>query len=180
MDLSACSKAYLLYLPMVCLQKKIYFLSNTFILIFCLCFGKNKNLYFLLIHLVLWVLKNSSIDYFWFKNFSEGNCITRLGAKICEFWQRAAEERPGCSNLTRKELDILKNFYWPVWTGNGKSNQSHRQAAVSSLLTFKCYVVSSGNQGNANNRALGKRVIYEGNCLKTNISWLPFLYTSIL
>lgn len=164
---------------MLAKKKKISFLIYLF-LFFCLCFGKNKNLYFLLIHLVLWVLKNSSIDYFWFKNFSEGNCITRLGAKICEFWQRAAEERPGCSNLTRKELDILKNFYWPVWTGNGKSNHSHRRAAVSSLLTFKCHLVSSGNQGNANNRALGKRVTYEGYHLKTNISWLPFLYTSIL
>lgn len=103
----------------------------------------------------------------------------KTGSQICELWQRAAEEGPGCSNLTRKELDILKNFYWPVWTGNGKSDHSHRQAAVLSLLTFKCHLVSSENQGNANNRALGKRVMYEGYLMKTNMSWLPFLYTSI-
>lgn len=59
--------------------------------------------------------------------------------------------------LTRKEFDILKNFYCPVRTGNGKSDHSHRQAAASSLLTFKCHLVSSENQGNASNRALGQR-----------------------
>lgn len=74
-----------------------------------------------------------------------------------------------------KNLTFLKNSYWPVWTGNGKSDRSHRQAAVSSLLTFKCHLVSSENQGNANNRALGKGVLYQGYLLKTNISWLPFL-----
>lgn len=132
----------------------------------------------MLIHLVLWVFKNSSIDYFWFKNFWEGSCITRLGAQICEFWQRAAEERLVRYNLTRKELDILRNFYWPVWTGIRKSNHSHRQSAASSLLTFKWHLVSSESQGNANNRALGKNVMYKGHLLKTIVSWFPFLYTS--
>lgn len=156
--------------------KKNYILYGTFN--FCLYFGKNKTLT-LLIHLVLWVLQNSSIDYFWFRNFWEGSYITRLGAQICEFWQRAAEERLVCSNLARKELDILKNFYWPVWTGNRKSNHSHRQSAVFSLLTFKCHLVSSESQGNANNRALGKKVIYKGHLLETIKSWFPFLYTSV-
>lgn len=153
--------------------KKNNFCYDIVFLFLSLFLGKKKKK--LLMCPIHHVLKNNPTDYLWFKNFSEGSCITRLRAQACEFWQRAAEESPGYSNLTRKELDILKNFYWPVWTGNGKSDRSHRQAAVSSLLTFKCHLVSSENQGNANNRALGKRVLYQGYLLETNISWLPFL-----
>lgn len=78
--------------------------------------------------------------------------------------------------LTRKELDILKNFYCPVWTGNGKSDRSHRQAAASSLLTFKCHLVSSENQGNASNRALGQRAVYQGYLLNLTSIFREFFF----